>query len=157
MRIRSRQGKNMPTSHIHSNTASIGTWRQRAAYISHAMDTDFTWLAGCIMLVVLCLQLAGAGNTALFGEKASADMAPVALATTAVPPGRNYQQGVAADEAPQLAGTVAAPSCNPQRDAALQSHFMLLHQCTVERPSRTDDLRAESSKRKERAIKRRMT
>ncbi|TWC68538.1 hypothetical protein FB597_103424 [Herbaspirillum sp. SJZ099] len=135
----------MPTSPFHSDPSSIAAWRQRAACIARAMNRDFTWLAAaCIMLAALCLRLAGAGDTAPIGKQSIDGMAPAALVTPAT----------AADEAAPSAA--AAASCSPQRDAALQSHFMLLHLCSVERPE-GDDVQAELPKKRGRAIRQRMT
>ncbi|WP_343585570.1 hypothetical protein [Herbaspirillum sp.] len=127
----------MPTPPFHSDIFSNTAWRQRAARIAQAMDGNFTWLAACIMLFALCLQLASAGNL-------GAD-SPTESTVASVPP----PDATAADIA-------AMPSCSPQRDAALQSHFMLLHMCTVERQPRPG-IEVDTPRRSGRAIRQRMT
>lgn len=123
----------MPTPAFHSAASAIAAWRQRTARIAHAMDANFTWLAACIMLFALCLQLASAGDLA------------------SGPPPKT-----AGAAAPQPAAAANTSSCSPQRDAALQSHFMLLHMCSVERVPRPGS-EAGTPKRAGNAIKRRMT
>lgn len=123
----------MPTPAFHSAPSTIAAWRQRAARVALAMDANFTWLASCIMLFALCLQLASAGDLA------------------SGPPPETVGAAV-----PQPADAANPPSCNPQRDVALQSHFMLLHMCSVERLPRSET-EAGTQKRAGSAIKRRMT
>lgn len=123
----------MPTPTFHCAASTIAAWRQRTARIAHAMDTHFTWLAACIMLFALCLQLASVGDLASDAPSETTGAAPR-----------------------QSSDAAAAPTCHPQRDAALQSHFMLLHMCSIERLPRPE-AEAGTQKRAGNAIKRRMT